>query len=816
MGVSDAAESWQEGQRISVRGQVWTVLEATRFTDCEALRLSGAEGESRTILLPFDRARRLDGAACVDVIRPRRWLRTLYGLGLEARPYGGVSAAVSSNIEFLPFQLEPALAALGDGFTRILIADEVGLGKTIQAGLILRQLAAESGEFRGLIVSPASLREQWVGELAARFGIDAVFADSSWLRRAAGELPADVNPWSLPGIYIASFDFLKRPEVLLPFERIEWDALVVDEAHAAALGTARRAAVHAVATRARRVILLSATPHSGDAEAFRALCRIGGHPQSPPLLIFRRSRADARTAAPRRSVLLPVRLSEAERRMHRLLEAYTAQVCAEARARGDAEARLAAMVLRKRALSSAGSLAISCRRRLALLSARPVQSMDQQLLLPLGEEEPIDDDEPGSILAVPGLSDTERELRWLIAVAESADVAASRESKIALLSRLLRRLREPALVFTEYRDTLERIRVALAGSHHDAITLHGGMGPAERSRAQHAFNESGTLLLATDAASEGLNLHHRCRLVIHFELPWNPARLEQRTGRVDRIGQSRVVHEIVLVASDTAERLVLAPLARRAARARGMLAGRSGLIESLAESRVAATVMEGMPLEPATASLADEGVTPSPDLRIRATAEAARLNELRAWRGRATGDLRGSCVGVTLLNSQSVSFPDGLFWVFSLSLTEDSGRVCHREIAAVHDARKMPATVGSRAGVRALAGVLISERLTEIQQVVRTTCSERIRGVMVRHAEAAAALADRQRAVAATSISAARALVQVGLFDRQVTFGAVPSGPSLSTLLDDDERRDHSSGTGRLTLVVTLSGLLLVSNRRRP
>ena len=154
IGVSDAAESWREGQRISVRGQVWTILESTRFPDCEALRLAGADGTNRTILLPFDHPRRQDAAASVEVMRPRRWLRTLYGLGLEARPYGGLSAAVSSNIEFLPFQLEPALAALGDGCTRILIADEVGLGKTIQAGLILRQLAAECGEFRGLIVSP--------------------------------------------------------------------------------------------------------------------------------------------------------------------------------------------------------------------------------------------------------------------------------------------------------------------------------------------------------------------------------------------------------------------------------------------------------------------------------------------------------------------------------------------------------------------------------------------------------------------------------------------------------------------------------------
>jgi SNF2 family DNA or RNA helicase len=93
------------------------------------------------------------------------------------------------------------------------------------------------------------------------------------------------------------------------------------------------------------------------------------------------------------------------------------------------------------------------------------------------------------------------------------------------------------------------------------------MTPGERMAAEEQFNRGGSLLLATDAAAEGLNLHARCRAVVHFELPWSPCRLEQRTGRVNRIGQSRVVHEIMLVAADTAERLVLAPLASRAARA---------------------------------------------------------------------------------------------------------------------------------------------------------------------------------------------------------------------------------------------------------
>ena len=246
-------DHWRAGSRISVRGQLWTIVERTRFSDCDALRLSGAEAANRatarTILLPFDRPSRLRSLSSIEVMRPRRWLRALYRAAVNHKPFGGLSAAAGSTIDFLPYQLEPALAMLRDGYTRMLIADAVGLGKTIQAGLILGELAAEHESFRALVIAPAGLREQWAGELAGRFGISATIANSLWLARTVVELPSNVNPWSLPGIYISSFDFIKRPEVLRPFEEdeIDWDALVVDEAHAATLGTARRAAAHAVA-----------------------------------------------------------------------------------------------------------------------------------------------------------------------------------------------------------------------------------------------------------------------------------------------------------------------------------------------------------------------------------------------------------------------------------------------------------------------------------------------------------------------------------------------------------------------------------------
>jgi superfamily II DNA or RNA helicase len=173
------------------------------------------------------------------------------------------------------------------GCLRVMIADAVGLGKTIQAGLIIRELSSEHQSFRALVVTPAGLRDQWAAELATRFGIKVELVTSAWLARAVREVPSDVGPWALPGVYLCSFEYIRRPEVLRPLEDLTWDLLVVDEAHAATPRSDRRAAVHAVALRSRRVLLLTATPHGGDDEQFRALCDIGRSDERPDsLLIF--------------------------------------------------------------------------------------------------------------------------------------------------------------------------------------------------------------------------------------------------------------------------------------------------------------------------------------------------------------------------------------------------------------------------------------------------------------------------------------------------------------------------------------------------
>src|SRR5262249_39747381 len=159
---------------------------------------------------PFDRPVALQHESPIAVVRPRRWLHELDRVLIDARPYGSLAAAAPARIRLVPYQLAPALAMLRPGAARILIADGVGLGQTVQAGIILRELSARDDACRAIVLVPSGLKDQWSSELATAFGLDSVRADAAWLRTSAAERPASINPWSLPGIYIASHDFVKR------------------------------------------------------------------------------------------------------------------------------------------------------------------------------------------------------------------------------------------------------------------------------------------------------------------------------------------------------------------------------------------------------------------------------------------------------------------------------------------------------------------------------------------------------------------------------------------------------------------------------
>ena len=729
-----------------------------------AVRLAGVSpsnaGTTRTLLVPFDRIKPADFAQTPRVVGRLRWVRNVLGRATGSRPFGAFAAAAGARIDLLPFQLEPALAMRRHASTRLLIADDVGLGKTIQAGLLLAELSKDGDDFRAIILAPAGLRDQWRQELRDRFSLAATAADARWLSATTRELPADVNPWSLAGIHVASFDLVKRPEVLRSLEEVTWDLVVVDEAHACTAFTARLAAAHAIASRSRRVVLLTATPPDGDPAELNALRSIGRVGADDLLVEFRRRREDLeQTRARRRSAMLHVRLSAAERRMHRLLERYTALVWSEAGARADQRARLAAMVLRKRALSSAASLLASLRRRIELLGAPPLEPQaPSQLSLPLLDEDVLDGDAPDAVIGAAGLSDVGRERALLDELVRAAGQASRHESKLRFLLRFARRAREPLIVFTEYRDTLVYLERALASQGQATVLLHGGMSPRERSETQQAFNEGGLILLATDAASEGLNLHRCCRTVVHFELPWTLSRLRQRTGRVDRFGQHRTVHEILLVARHTAERFVLAPLVRRAQTARHQRQHPDRIVETLTESAVSAAILGGT--EIAVSSCA-ENEGHAIELGEEAAVEAARIEQERSARAVLPSEIeqrrmivcRGRRASGHFVGCVAARLEDGL------------GRQIHAALVPVQIRVGLARPLVSATDWRALAIELNTTYRDRWESLCREATDEAVATAVARHRAVVAGLSRRDDIIQHTRPEAARMLVQAGLFD---------------------------------------------------
>lgn len=611
------------GAVVEVRGERWLVAHAEPFEGCTVLTLHGQGrdnlGATWRAIEPFDRpvvARR----ARLRVRRRDDVLRVALAAAAQERPASGLWAAADASFALVPYQLEPALAVL-DGATRLLLADAVGLGKTVQAGLILAELQMRGLVGRALILTPAGLRGAWATELRVRFGIRPTVLDLAAVESSIPSLPVGTNPWSACSIVVASIDLVKRLEVLAAVEAAPFDLLIVDEAHHLTPGSDRGAAVQRLATRIPWLVLVSATPHSGDDLAFAYLTRLGA--LGEPLRIFRRSRADVGRAQDRRERLLAVRPTLEEAAMHAATEAY-ARAIWRARGADDGAVRLVATTLARRSASSAAALERTLVRRLALLSGR-ADPQPTQPSLPWEDTDEADGDADAATLGRQGLEEANverRQLEHLVALAQRAGCS----SKVGRILRVLNRVREPVVIFTEYRDTLESLARRCAPRHRIA-TIHGGVPLALRQAAVHALNEGDVdVLIATDTAGEGLNLQHRCRLVFNMELPWNPFRLEQRVGRVDRIGQTRRVHAVHLYHRGTIEDTVLARLERRRQRAgAGIDEAGSGWAR---EDEIAAAALGDAPLatrrEPAMATA----------VVSRAAVEAARLEHQRACSAR--------------------------------------------------------------------------------------------------------------------------------------------------------------------------------------
>ena len=545
----------------------------------------------------FDDPRRLD--AFLDAVR--------WGAASTA-DVRALLAPFRAGIEIEDYQLDPVVRAIQMPRANLLIADDVGLGKTIEAGLVVQELMLRHRVRTVLVVCPAALQIQWRDQMRDKFGLEFRIVDTTLLKDLRRTRGLHTNPWTHFPRLITSIDFLKRERPMrllseaLPAEGEptyprRFDLLIVDEAHNVAPSGRGQYATDSLRTAALRHIVphfehrlfLSATPHNGYPESFTALLELpdnqrfarGVTPDRDQLaaIMVRRLKSelpprwDGTPRFPQRTLdVLEVPYTPAERGVHGLLQRYS-----RLRRQGPADeveryaTDFVLKLLKKRLFSSpaafAGTLAKhtdslqNARRRAGGSHPRPALGILRRQIEQVDEE--FGDDSAADEVTEDALEATARlfhaptaeELgllqemqRWAAAAARGPD------SKTAALIAWLQRHIKPGgawgtervIIFTEYRDTQKWLQGILAtqgfAGEGRLMTLYGGMVPEERERIKAAFQADPAvapvrILLATDAASEGIDLQNHCARLIHFEIPWNPNRMEQRNGRIDRHGQ---------------------------------------------------------------------------------------------------------------------------------------------------------------------------------------------------------------------------------------------------------------------------------------
>ncbi|MAL77666.1 MAG: helicase [Sneathiella sp.] len=572
------------GDLVRARGREWVALPAPR-EDILALRpLSGSENDTVILdpsleIMPVEPARfELPENAVSTVQSKAALLADALRLTLR-RGAGPFRSAAQLAFEPRIYQLVPLLMALRLQIPRLLIADDVGIGKTIEAGLILRELM-DRGEVDAFsVLCPPHLVDQWLVELKSRFGIDAVAVTSGTAVRLERGLPLAQTLFDAYPFTVVSLDYIKAEKRRESFARACPDFVVVDEAHAC-VGThkGRQQRFELLSGLARdpdrRMIMLTATPHSGDEEAFARLLSLTD--PSFASMNFEDSRYRERLArhfVQRRRIDLvsgdwgenrafpehettefPYRLSQAHLDFQEEAIDYCMGVVSKAGA-GQRERRLAfwgTLALMRCAGSSPASALSALRNR----AANEADRLEPQIYDEDGDDEDAVDIEPNTIF------ETDPALLALIERAEVLlqNVDPKLEALVEALTPLIKQGANP-VVFCRYLATAEHVRDRLRKSFPklaiEAVT--GVLTPDERrDRVAEMASAEGEkevqrILVATDCLSEGINLQQLFDAVVHYDLSWNPTRHQQREGRVDRFGQpAELVRSIMMFSPDSA------------------------------------------------------------------------------------------------------------------------------------------------------------------------------------------------------------------------------------------------------------------------
>lgn len=608
----------EPGERVVVRQRRWVV------TDVEAGSMGGAPqhlvtlssleedalGEELVVVWEIEPGAAIHGAGGLPRAKgsddPRKALALL-----DAVRWGAVAhaehkmlhAPFRSGITIEDYQLEPLVRAIDMPRARLLIADDVGLGKTVEAGLVVRELLLRHRARTVLVVCPASLQVKWKEEMRDKFGLDFRIVDTKYLHELRKSRGLRANPWTSYPFLITSMDWAKAGEGLRLLEDVlpptveyprKFDLLIVDEAHNVAPASGKSYLKDSQRTKLIRLLsphfehrlFLTATPHNGYRDSFVALLSLlddsrfargmDPDPKSVSEVMVRRLKAEivdeeGKPVFPRRVPLsLDVEYGAEEEAVHAALSEYTASRLERVRGTGaESGERFVLKLLKKRLFSSPAAFAKTLSRYVAGLEGndRPRkrdEPLDDRVLrryVREAEEEQADDqakeavlDEATVAVAAATLPPTDHERRLLdrmLAWADHAKGRADAKAK-AIVEWLDEHVRdgeawrdERVILFTEYLDTLVWLRGVLIargfGGERLAV-LTGGMDTERREFVKAAFQADPSeskvrILLATDSASEGIDLQRYCNKLLHVDVPWNPNVMEQRNGRIDRHGQ---------------------------------------------------------------------------------------------------------------------------------------------------------------------------------------------------------------------------------------------------------------------------------------
>lgn len=517
---------------------------------------------------------------------------------LEALADDLLLAPIQSRVVPLPHQLYALNRAMSRDRIRYLLADEVGLGKTIEAGLILRELKLRGMVRRVLVVTPKGLVRQWQAEMRLHFGESLRLIEPAELSAYRPWRTEEENLWRLHDQVICSLDSVKPLEgrrgwgteqlSVYNRDRFEdlvsagWDLVIIDESHR--LGgshdqVARYKLGVGLSEAAPYLLLLSATPHQGKTDQFLRLMQLLDRDSFPeessicqdrvrPFVIRTEKRAaiDAEGQPlfkPRLTRLQAVAWQDPQAAQQRLYEAVTEYVrhgYNQALASKQRHMGFLMILMQRLVTSSTAAIRTTLDKRLALLETTPPQANAPDVPDLEDWAEWDGQSQLEVALQAAGWVQEKTEVEMLLDLARQAEqhVDAKAEALLELIYRLQQEENDPSLkvlVFTEFVATQAMLVEFLERRGFSVTILNGGMDLEARTCAQEEFSREVRILVSTDAGGEGLNLQF-CHVVVNFDMPWNPMRIEQRIGRVDRIGQRQVVRAINFVLGDTVEHRV--------------------------------------------------------------------------------------------------------------------------------------------------------------------------------------------------------------------------------------------------------------------